>query len=211
MLVTAMRKKEVIDACPTDHDDTGVGTVCATVLQTGLAARSSAACGLDPSSPGKRTVSSALRAMGLGQEKRFHCYHRVLNRAVWSGQEASSVLLKLLVKTFVTDDGPLVVGLDETLERRWGAKIAAKGVYRDAVRSSHERFVKASGLRWACMMLLVPVPWASRVWALPFLSVLAPSERYNLQRGKPHKKLTDWARQMILLPRRSGGRSGGSS
>ena len=90
--------------------------------------------------------------MGLGQEKRFHRYHRVLNRAVWSSQEASSVLLKLLVKTFVTDDGPLVVGLEETLERRWGAKIAAKGVYRDAVRSSHDRFVKASGLRWACMI-----------------------------------------------------------
>lgn len=151
--------------------------------------------------PGKRTVSSALRAMGLGQEERFHRYHRVLNRAAWSGRGASHVLLKLLVETFVADGDPLVVGLDDTLERRWGAKIAAKGVYRDAVRSSHERFVKASGLRWVCMMLLVPVPWASRVWALPFLSILAPSERYNVRRGKAHKKLTDWARQMILLVR----------
>jgi hypothetical protein len=61
-----------------------------------------------------------------------------------------------------------VIGVDETLERRWGKKIAAKGVYRDPVRSTHDRFIKASGLRWVCLMLLVPVPWARRVWALPF-------------------------------------------
>jgi hypothetical protein len=151
--------------------------------------------------PGKRTVSTALRVMGLGQTEQFQRYHRVLNRAVWSGREASGVLLGLLVKIFVPS-GPLVIGVDETLERRWGKKIAAKGVYRDPVRSTHERFVKASGLRWVCLMLLVPVPWAGRVWALPFLSILAPSERYAAQRGKRHKKLTDWARQALLLVRR---------
>jgi hypothetical protein len=151
--------------------------------------------------PGKRTVSAALRAMGLGQTEQFQRYHRVLNRAAWSGREASRVLLGLLVKTFVPS-GPLVIGVDETLERRWGKKIAAKGVYRDPVRSTHERFVKASGLRWVCLMVLVPLPWAGRVWALPFLSVLAPSERYSTERGKRHKKITDWARQMLLLVRR---------
>ncbi len=151
--------------------------------------------------PGKRTVSGALRVMGLGQTEQFQRYHRVLNRAVWSGREASRVLLRLLVKTFVPS-GPLVIGVDETLERRWGKKIAAKGIYRDPVRSTHERVVKASGLRWVCLMLLVPVPWAGRVWALPFLSVLAPSERYAKERGKRHKKITDWAWQMLLLVRR---------
>src|SRR3954468_4760828 len=152
---------------------------------------------------GKRTVSAALQVMGLENTKQFQRYHRVLNRAVWSSREASRVLLGLLVKTFLAEGEPLIVGLDETLERRWGEKIAAKGIYRDPVRSSHGHFVKASGLRWVCLMLLVPVPWASRVWALPFLSVLAPSERYAQERGKkPHKKLTDWARQMLLLVRR---------
>jgi hypothetical protein len=107
----------------------------------------------------------------------------------------------LLVEAFVPN-GPLVIGVDETLERRWGKKIAAKGIYRDAVRSSHSHFVKASGLRWVCAMLLVPVPWASRVWALPFLSALAPSERYAGERGRRHKKITDWAWQMLLLVRR---------
>jgi hypothetical protein len=107
--------------------------------------------------PGKRTVSSALRAVGLGHTEQFQRYHRVLNHAVWSAREASRVLLGVLVKTFVPN-GPLVIGIDETLERRWGKKIVAKGIYRDPVRSTQERFVKASGLRWVCLMLLVPVP-----------------------------------------------------
>ena len=99
------------------------------------------------------------------------------------------MLLGLVVKAFVPEGGPLVVGIDQTLERRrWGKKIAAKGVYRDPVRSTHENFVKSSELRWVCVMLLVEIPWASRVWALPFLSALAPSERYAAARGRRHKK-----------------------
>jgi hypothetical protein len=152
--------------------------------------------------PGCRTVSSALRAMGLDQEKRFHRYHRVLNRARWSSREVSRVLLGLLVEAFVPQGDPLVVGIDETLERRFGKKISARGIYRDPVRSTHEHFVKSSGLRWVCVMLLVEIPWASRVWALPFLSALAPSERYAAKRGRRHKKITEWAWQMLLLVRR---------
>jgi hypothetical protein len=152
--------------------------------------------------PGKRTVASALRAMGLGREKRFHRYHRVLSRAGWSSLKVSRVLLGLFVEAFVPEGSPLVVGIDETLERRYGKKIAARGVYRDPVRSTHETFVKSSGLRWVCAMLLVEVPWASRIWALPFLSVLAPSERYAAKRGKRHKKITEWAWQMLSMLRR---------
>ena len=152
--------------------------------------------------PGLRTVSSALRAMGLDQHKRFHRYHRVLSHASWSSVKASRVLLGLLVEMFVPEGDPLIVGIDETLERRWGKKITAKGVYRDPVRSTHENFVKSSGLRWVCAMLLVEIPWATRVWALPFLSALAPSERYAAKRGKRHKKLTEWAWQLLLVVRR---------
>ena len=152
--------------------------------------------------PGKRTVSSALRAMGLQGEKRFHRYHRVLNRASWSSQGASRVLLRLLAETFVPN-GPLVLGVDETLERRRGKRIAAKkGIYRDPVRSSHTHFVKTSALRWVCVMLLAPIPWAKRVWALPFLSILAYSERYARERSKHHKTLTEWAAQLLFLVRR---------
>src|SRR3712207_1207521 len=151
--------------------------------------------------PGRRTVSSALRAIGLDQYKRFHRYHRVLSRASWSSREASRILLGLLLEAFV-GEGPLILGIDETLERRYGKKISARGVYRDPVRSTHEDFVKSSGLRWVCVMLLVDVPWASRVWALPFLSALAPSERYAAARGSRHKKITEWAWQLLLVVRR---------
>ena len=152
--------------------------------------------------PGKRTVASALRAVGLENERRFCRYHRVLSRALWSSREASRVLLGSLVEAFVPEGGPLVLGVDETLERRRGKKICAKGIYRDPVRSSREHFVKTSALRWVCLTLLAPVPWASRVWSMPFLSALAYSERYAQEQGKRHKTLTEWAWQLLLLVRR---------
>lgn len=151
--------------------------------------------------PQRRMVSSALRAMGLAQVPWFCNFHRVLNRAVWSPLAASRVLLRLLIGAFAAD-GPLVVGLDHTIERRRGAKIAAKGIYHDPVRSSKSHKVKASGLRWVCLMLLVPIPWAQRVWALPFLTVLAPSERYHQERGQRHTTVLDWARRLFVLLRR---------
>jgi DDE superfamily endonuclease len=152
--------------------------------------------------PGTRTVANVLRVMGLSQERQFQNYHRVLNRANWSSRTLSRMVLRLLVRAFVPADQPVVLGLDDHIERRRGAKIAAKGIYRDPVRSSKSFFVKTSGLRWVSMMLLAKVPWVQRVWALPFLTVLAPSERYHQQRGMQHKQLTDHARQMITQVRR---------
>jgi hypothetical protein len=150
--------------------------------------------------PGKRTVTAILRIMGLSQEPHYQNYHRVLNRASWSNLALGAVLLRLLLNTFLPF-GPVVVGIDETVERRRGAKIRAKGIYRDPVRSSKSHFVKTSGLRWISMMLLIRVPWAMRIWALPFLTVLAPSERYYESSARKHKKLTDWARQMGIQMR----------
>src|SRR2546421_1225995 len=152
-------------------------------------------------SPAKRTVTSALRAMGLSHEKRFQNYHRVLSRAVWSGLAASRILLSLLLSAFAPD-GVVLVGIDDNIERRRGEKIKAKGIYRDPVRSSHSHFVKASGLRWLSLMLLCEIPWAGRFWALPFLTVLCPSARYYEERGLKHRKLTERARQALLLLKR---------
>lgn len=84
-------------------------------------------------------------------------------------------------------------GLDDTIERRRGQRINAKGIYRDPVRSSHSHFVKASGLRWLNCMLLDRVPWVEAVWGLPFLTVLCPSERYYEEKGRLHQKLTERA------------------
>jgi len=152
-------------------------------------------------SPASRTVTNALRVMGLSGEKHFQNYHRVLNRAEWSCLKGSSILLRLLIKAFGLF-GELVIGFDDTVERRRGKQIKAKGIYRDAVRSSKSFFVKTSGLRWLSFMLLTEVPFAQKVWALPFLTVLCPSERYDEERGIRHRKLTDRARQAILLIKR---------
>jgi DDE superfamily endonuclease len=96
--------------------------------------------------PGRRTVTACLRVMGKSDEPHFQNYHRVMNRARWSAIKASQLLLRLLVTTFAPE-GELIVGIDDTIERRRGEKIKAKGIYRDPVRSSHSHFVKASGLR----------------------------------------------------------------
>ena len=121
---------------------------------------------------------------------------------MWSSREAAGILLVLLLQHLDGGDGPLIFGIDETLERRRGAKIRARGIYRDAVRSSRSQVVKASGLRWISLMWLGHVPWAGRHWALPVLTVLAPSTRYYQQQGRQHKKITDWARQMVMQLRR---------
>jgi hypothetical protein len=148
--------------------------------------------------PGKRTVTACLRVMGLSEEKCFVNYHRVLNRARWSALAASHILLCLLVTTFAPK-GELIFGLDDTIERRRGDKIKAKGIYRDPVRSSHAHFVKASGLRWLSGMLLVHISWAGTIWGLPFLTALCPSERYHTARRRKHRKLPESAWQIIQL------------
>lgn len=151
--------------------------------------------------PGQRTVCAILRMVGLRWERHFVSYHRVLNRAVWRRRIGTRLLFDMLLAAFVPR-GPVLLGIDDTIERRRGKRISAKGIYRDPVRSSKAFFVKTSGLRWLSLMLLVPIAWAGRVWALPFLTVLAPSERYCRDRGLRHKALTDWARQIALQARR---------
>ena len=152
--------------------------------------------------PGQRTVAAALRVMGRSDRGDYARYHEVLNRAVWSSLAVARILLLLLLQQLDRGDGPLIFGIDETLERRRGPKIKARGIYRDAVRSSRHQLVKASGLRWISLMWLGHIPWAGRHWALPVLTVLAPSSRYYQRQGRRHKKITDWARQMVMLLRR---------
>lgn len=147
--------------------------------------------------PGKRTVSSCLRMTGRAGASNFATYHQILNRARWSSRAVARCLLGMVVERLVPN-GPVVIGMDDTIERRWGRRISARGIYRDPVRSSHGHFVKASGLRWLSFMVLTPVPWTSLIKALPVLTLLAPSERSNRQRGARHKLLTDWARQGAL-------------
>jgi hypothetical protein len=127
---------------------------------------------------GPRTVAAARRVIGLGDERRFEKYHRVLNRARWSGLQGAKILLGLLI-ALLPASWDLEIVVDETIERRNGRRIKAKGRYRDAVRSTQGTVVKCYGLQWISLMLLVPLPWSTRPWALLFLTILAPSERAN--------------------------------
>jgi len=150
--------------------------------------------------PGARTVTAALRVMGLATEGHFTNDHRVLNRATWSARQGSRILLGLLIALLVPLGATMVFGADDTLERRSGRQIKAKGCYRDAVRSSKNHVIRCFGLKWVSMMLLVPVPWSRRVWALPVLTALCwPAEQSKRRR---HKTSVDWVRQMMKQVRR---------
>jgi hypothetical protein len=121
--------------------------------------------------PGKGTVTACLRVVGLSHEPHFQNYHRVLNRAKWSAFDASRILLGLLV-ALVPTGSAIVIGADDTIERRRGEKIQGVGCYRDPVKSTKKHLVRCFGLKWLSMMVLVKLPWSARVWALPFLTVL---------------------------------------
>ena len=153
-------------------------------------------------SPGKRTVSSALNILGIGQHGDFAVYHQVLNRAQWSPLRLSRALLLLVAGRLGSSTEPLVFGIDETVERRWGRKIAAKGRYRDPVRSTDDQVVMTPGLQWVSLMLLTRIGWAGRHWALPFLTALVVSARYDRRKGRRHKTVTDYVQQMLVCLRR---------
>ena len=145
---------------------------------------------------GARRITSILRVMGLREIKNFSKFHRVLSRARWDSLAASKILFGLLIK-LLPSGWPIIIAVDETLERRRGKKIKAKGAYRDAVASSQSRVVISFGLKWECMTLIVPLPWCKRPWALPFMMILSPSKKSDDAAEKTHKTSIDWTIQMM--------------
>ena len=151
--------------------------------------------------PGKRTVTQALRVMGLAGEPGFGRYHEALNRARWDSRDLSRRLSRHLLSV-LWPRGEVVIAIDDTIERRWGGKIKARGIYRDPVRSTKGHSVKTSGPRWLALAVMLPVPFTGKRWALPFLTVLAPSSGWSEAQGRRHKTLTGRARQAILQCKR---------
>jgi hypothetical protein len=146
---------------------------------------------------GPRTVTNVLRTLGLADEPGFATFHRVLNRNAWSGLGLARTLARALIAAFVPD-GPILVGIDHTLERRRGPRIGPASRYRDAARSSKEQTVTSRGLRWLTAMLLVEVPFAGRVWGLPMLTALVPSRSWCEANGRRYRPTTAWARIVLL-------------
>ncbi|HYU76143.1 MAG TPA: transposase [Ktedonobacteraceae bacterium] len=151
---------------------------------------------------GRRTVTAALRQMDQQMNGQFSLFHHVLNRARWSPLEVSRRLLQVLVGTFVYAGGTVEIVIDETLERRWGRKISKRGHWRDSLRSSKERAVSSSGLRWITMALVVTLPWTKLRWALPFLSVLATTPKVSEVLKQRHKTTARIAQQLVSTVRR---------
>jgi len=145
-----------------------------------------------------RRISSILRAMGLSNIRNFSKYHRVLSRSTWDGLKLTKILLGLLIQ-LLPASWPILIAVDETLERRRGKKIKAKGLFRDAVRSSQSNGVTSYGLKWQCIALIVALPWCKRPWALPFLTILSPSKKSNETDGKRNKTSIDWTKQMVCV------------
>lgn len=146
---------------------------------------------------GKRTVCAALRVMGLSDETNFAKYHHVLNRVKWSSLSAARILLNQIV-TFIGREKPLVMFIDETLERRKGPKIKAKGYYRDAVRSSKSVVVKCLGLKWLTLAVSCRFPFSGRYFALPFMTVLELSAKSDKAANRRHKTTLQWSIQMLM-------------
>ena len=151
---------------------------------------------------GRRTVAAALRQMGMHNEPNFSSYHQVFNRAAWSPLRLARRLLAAAIQAFLAPGVGLTFAIDETLERRWGRKIRIRGHYRDPLASSKERSVSASGIRWIVLAMIVTVPWAARPWALPILTLPAPTPKVSLKMGRRHKTVAERARQMIACLRR---------
>jgi hypothetical protein len=152
--------------------------------------------------PGRRTVSAALRVMGLSSSSNYGKYHRVLSRAKWSPWLLSKLLLALIIASFLTPVSPLLLAIDDTLERRKGRKLSLRGWFRDPLTSSRGKTNKVSAIRWVCLAILVPMPWSKRLWALPVVTVPAPSEKTCKRLGKRHKTPVALASTMISLVRR---------
>jgi hypothetical protein len=152
---------------------------------------------------GRRTVTSALRAMGKEQEPGWSKYHQVLNRSRWSGLQVSQLLLGLIVATFMAGDGLVTIAVDETLERRWGPQIRKRGHWRDSLASSRQVNVSSSGLRWLVLAVVLNVPWTHYALALPFLSVLLTTPKVSERLGKRHKTVAQVTGQTVAWLRRS--------
>jgi hypothetical protein len=147
---------------------------------------------------GQRTMSRVLRVLGLEQDPGYGKYYRMMSRVGWSGLKGAQLLLATMVGLLLSS-GPIVIGIDETLERRWGPRIWGLGLYRDSVKSTHKYRVTSSGVRWQVMQLLVRLPWSSRVWGLPFLTVMAPAKSASRPNSQRYKTILDWAIQMVSV------------
>ena len=162
---------------------------------------------------GRRTITEVLKRLGLGKIKNYSKYHDFFSKAKWSTLKGAQVLLLKLISLIPGDE--ITFSFDTTVERRKGPKIKSLGIQRDAVRSTKARKVLVPGLNWLVCTIHVQLPWSSRKWALPVLSILLPPENplstsknaHDLAKIKKHKTLNQWTCQAVKLLHRWVGSS----
>jgi len=196
-------RRRTSHAVPARNDPPRVGPLCAPVVAAGLAPGLEPACG---GAAGPRAAYRHRRPAGGRGGGRAPRYERP------SGLEASDVVrgpgqsdaVRPLADRPGTSGGPIGLGADDTVERRSGRRITAKGGDREAVRSTKTPVIRCCGLQGVSMRRLVPGPGSRRVWALPCLTAWCwPADKRDRRR---HKTRGDWVRQ--LMPQVHRGRPG---
>jgi hypothetical protein len=135
---------------------------------------------------GRRTVTNLLRTVRVLAAGSPSGYHRVLSGAKWSGLALAALLGRFLVRHF-WPAGPIRLVGDDTVSEHRGPNVYGKARHRDPIRSSHSYTAYRYGHKWVVLAVLVRLPFATRLWALPVLVALYRSKELNRQRGRPHK------------------------
>ena len=147
---------------------------------------------------GQRTVCNLLRTLGALAPGHPSSYHRVFSQRRWSSWRLAHALTQWVFDHLVPQ-GPVLLAGDDTVDGHKGAQVFGKGCHRDPVRSTHSLTVFRWGHKWVVLVVLVRVPWARRLWALPVLVALYRTPKDNTQAGRRHKTPTRLLRQLACV------------
>lgn len=116
---------------------------------------------------GRHTVTRMILAAGV--RVRHHArYHRFFGRARWEMDNLWKGLARLVAREFLSAAGPICVGIDDTAQKKTGAKIYGVGIVHDNRPAVHKGWDFSWGLTWVVMTVMIRVPlWPGHVFAIP--------------------------------------------
>jgi hypothetical protein len=146
---------------------------------------------------GRRTVSRALRVIEPHFDGHWCNYHRVYSQARFSMWKLAAAVVRQVV-AILPEQEPIVLIVDDTVQRKWGSHVWAKEAHRDAKRSSRSRLNTTFGHKWLVLCILVKLPAISRPWALPVLCGLCRSKKTACKTGQRPKSASRISRQLLI-------------
>ena len=147
---------------------------------------------------GGRTINNLLRVLGTLAPGHPSSYHRVFSRDRWSLAALARRYIAAILASFAPR-GPVLLAGDDTVTEHPGTHVYGKGRHRDPVRSTHTYTAFRWGHKWVVLALLVPVPWATRRWALPLLIALYRPKQEDPKCGKRHKTPPQLLGQLVRV------------